>query len=162
MKSTKVILITIFLALSIGCGSKQSVPTQNQPKTDSIVPKDTTAKTKQPQAKPETYQGTLPCKKCQGMDVYLTIAADYQSAEADITHSDNPNVDKGYSYTLNTERGYEKDPDATVYILNWDKPENEQWIFVRETGNDSTIFEIGTNRKRFKDKKNHSLKKVQQ
>jgi copper homeostasis protein (lipoprotein) len=68
-------------------------------------------------------------------------------------------VEAGYDYKMNTERGFEKDPDATVYILNYDKPVNEQWVFVRETGNDSTIFEIKSNRKRYSDKKNHTLVK---
>ncbi len=34
---------------------------------------------------------------------------------------------------LNTERGFEQDEDATVFILNFDKPENEQKFFVRLT-----------------------------
>ncbi len=32
---------------------------------------------------------------------------------------------------LNTERGFQDDEDATLFILNFDKPENEQAYFVR-------------------------------
>jgi len=159
MAPSKFIFSILFTVLLISCGNKTTIAPKDQPKTDSVVSKDTTVKTEQPQAKPEVYEGVLPCSKCQGMNIYMTIASDYQSADVEVSHLDNPNVEEGYSYTLNTERGYEKDPDATVYILNWDKPENEQWIFVRETGNDSTIFEIKSNRKRYTDKKNHSLTK---
>ncbi len=34
---------------------------------------------------------------------------------------------------LNTERGWQDDADATVYILNWQRPADEQLIFVRTT-----------------------------
>ncbi len=35
---------------------------------------------------------------------------------------------------LNTERGYGDDIDATVFVLDWQKPEAEQKYFVRLTG----------------------------
>ena len=35
---------------------------------------------------------------------------------------------------VNTERGFEKDRNATVYVLDPDKPEGEQKYFVRFTG----------------------------
>ena len=35
---------------------------------------------------------------------------------------------------LNTERGYQDDIDATVFVLDWQKPEAEQKYFVRLTG----------------------------
>ncbi len=35
---------------------------------------------------------------------------------------------------LNTERGYKDDVDATVFVLDWQKPEAEQKYFVRLTG----------------------------
>jgi hypothetical protein len=32
---------------------------------------------------------------------------------------------------MNSERGFEDDMDATVYVLNWQKPEGEQTRYVR-------------------------------
>jgi hypothetical protein len=46
---------------------------------------------------------------------------------------------------LNTERGFENDDDATVYILDYDKPENQQKFFVRMT--DGRIMMLDSNRK---------------
>jgi hypothetical protein len=34
---------------------------------------------------------------------------------------------------LNTERGFDTDEDATVFVLDWRKPESEQTYFVRLT-----------------------------
>ena len=42
---------------------------------------------------------------------------------------------------LNTERGYGKDDDATVYILNFDKPESEQTRFVRYSNGNVAMFD---------------------
>lgn len=46
---------------------------------------------------------------------------------------------------VNYERGFEDDQDATVYILNFDKPSEEQY-FVRFSKNDTVIFPLDTNR----------------
>jgi uncharacterized protein YxeA len=48
---------------------------------------------------------------------------------------------------LNTERGYGDDIDATVYILDWNKPESEQKYFVRLTKDQKHIQELDNNRK---------------
>lgn len=49
----------------------------------------------------------------------------------DYTHyrlTEGSDVSQG---VMNTEKGYEQDVNATVYILNSDKPESEQRYFVR-------------------------------
>jgi hypothetical protein len=43
---------------------------------------------------------------------------------------------------LNTERGYGDDLDATVYILNWMKPANEQILYVRLTAEPGYLYEL--------------------
>lgn len=45
---------------------------------------------------------------------------------------------------LNTERGYKEDVDATVYVLNWQKPEGEQVRYVRLTNEPGKLFLLNT------------------
>jgi len=158
MKPTHLVAVMLLASVISSCGNKIIMQPKIQEKNDSIAAKDTTTQTQQP--KVVGYEGILPCSKCAGVTTYLEISGDNLSATMSLSHADDPFVEAEYSYVLNTERGYEKDENATVYILNSDKPEGQQMYFVRETGNDSTIFEIKKNRKRFTDKKNHRLKKI--
>lgn len=48
---------------------------------------------------------------------------------------------------LNTERGFEDDVDATVYVLNWQKPEGEQILYVRLTNEPGRLYLLDTQRK---------------
>jgi hypothetical protein len=48
---------------------------------------------------------------------------------------------------LNTERGFEEDPDATVYVLNWRKPEGEQIYYVRLTAEPDRIYVLDGDRR---------------
>lgn len=43
---------------------------------------------------------------------------------------------------LNTERGFENDPDATVYVLNWQKSEGEQIRYVRLTAEPTFLYAL--------------------
>lgn len=47
---------------------------------------------------------------------------------------------------LNTERGYGNDPDATVYVLNWQKPEGERMYYVRLTSEPTKLYVLDSNR----------------
>ncbi|WP_312923370.1 hypothetical protein [Empedobacter brevis] len=59
--------------------------------------------------------------------------------------------EKNSSHTIkgnvNYERGFEDDQDATVYVLNFDKPSEERY-FIRFSKNDSILFPLDTNKKR--------------
>ena len=48
---------------------------------------------------------------------------------------------------LNTERGFEDDIDATVYVLNWQKPEGEQMYYVRLTAEPNLLYALDGERK---------------
>jgi hypothetical protein len=43
---------------------------------------------------------------------------------------------------LNTERGFEDDENATVYVLNWQAPEGEQMRYVRHTKEPDRLYLI--------------------
>lgn len=47
---------------------------------------------------------------------------------------------------LNTERGFGDDPDATVYVLNWQKPEGERVYYVRLTSEPTKLYVLDSNR----------------
>jgi len=46
---------------------------------------------------------------------------------------------------LNTERGFEDDEDATVYVLNWQRSEGEQMRYVRLTNEPNRIYILDSN-----------------
>ena len=46
---------------------------------------------------------------------------------------------------LNTERGFKDDQDATVYVLNWQKPEGEQIRYVRLTSEPTKLYVLDGN-----------------
>lgn len=48
---------------------------------------------------------------------------------------------------LNTQRGFEDDADATVYVLNWQKPEDEQMQYVRLTAEPGRLYLLDRQRK---------------
>lgn len=47
---------------------------------------------------------------------------------------------------LNTERGFGDDINATVYILNWQKPEGERMYYVRLTSEPTKLYVLDSNR----------------
>lgn len=50
--------------------------------------------------------------------------------------------------SYNTERGFETDENATLYILNDGMPTEQQLYFVRETGKDSLLVQLDGQRHR--------------
>lgn len=103
------------------------------------------------------YEGIIPCADCEGIKMSLKIANDFQSYELSelyLGKNENEIISKG---SLNTERGFEDDPDATVYILNYDQPESNQRYFVRLTNHPNKIFMLDLNKKIIKSNLNYSL-----
>jgi hypothetical protein len=43
---------------------------------------------------------------------------------------------------MNSERGFGDDPDATVYVLNWQAPEGEQIRYVRLTAEPGFLYAL--------------------
>ncbi len=68
--------------------------------------------------------------------------------QADYTHyrlQTNGLVREG---DLNTERGYENDPDATVYVLNWQQPVGQQIRYVRLTAEPNHLYYLDNENRR--------------
>ncbi len=51
-----------------------------------------------------------------------------------------------YRGDLTTERGWQNDADATVYILNWQRPVEEQRVFVRTTAEPRVLRQLDVSR----------------
>jgi copper homeostasis protein (lipoprotein) len=164
-----VIGISLVFLTFISCGkSKENGPTGKQ-KDSVLTQQDTAWKDSDENLEYYSYEGVLPDENGKAAQTTLQIAKDYQTFKLiekplfnkpQRTKDSMTSVEIVIEGNLNTERGYENDPDATVYILNWDKPENQQRVFVRSTGNNTDIFEIEVDRKRKlpKDKRVLSLK----
>ncbi len=105
------------------------------------------------------YEGIIPCADCEGIKISLKIANDFQSYELSelyLGKNEKEIITKG---RLNTERGYEDDPDATIYILNYDQPLIKQRYFIRLTKYQNQIFMLDRNKNIIKSILNYSLVK---
>lgn len=110
-----------------------------------------------------TYQGTLPCADCEGLETVLKIDQGDGTMEnhkfelSSIYKGKTPEkefVEKG---TYNTERGFEDDADGTIYVLNYDKPQADKIYYGTFSKNPDKIYLLDNNRKRIKSEINYSL-----
>ena len=94
------------------------------------------------------YSGILPCKDCGGIRTTLQLSTKsnkFKVKEEFLKTEIAPSVLMG---NFNTERGFEKDPDATLYILNDELPETEHLYFVRETGKNNVLLKLDNKQQR--------------
>ncbi|MFL5729977.1 MAG: copper resistance protein NlpE N-terminal domain-containing protein [Cytophagaceae bacterium] len=78
------------------------------------------------------YSGVLPCNGCEGIQTTIRISADYQTYVMNKIYL-GKDLSENTSGMLNTERGFENDRNATLFVLDADKPRQEQQYFVRLT-----------------------------
>lgn len=125
------------LALLAGCASGPSSPT-----TEGV------------KAPEETYQGTLPCRNCDGIDLGVTLMGDTASASEERTfeleadyraHPENPPAET-YSGNWEVLNGSAEDPSATVYELV-PNGEGQTYYFLRL--DPQTLELIDPQRRRF-------------
>lgn len=109
------------------------------------------------------FEGTLPCADCSGIETTLKIHQGDGTMESHIFElvsiykGKGPKakvVEKG---TYNLERGLEDDPDGTIYILNWNKPETEQIYYGYYSTNPDKIYLLNNKRQIIKSQLNYSL-----
>lgn len=109
------------------------------------------------------YEGVLPCADCAGIETILKIYQGDGTIEShtfelvSIYKGKKPQkkwIKKG---TYNLERGLEDDPDGTIYVLNWDKPEAEQIYYGYYSSNPEKIYLLNNKKQIIKSELNHSL-----
>lgn len=100
------------------------------------------------------YQGTLPCRNCDGIDLDVRLSGEEQSPQEERTfelrasyreHPQDP-PDENYSGNWEVLSGTAVDPDATVYELTPDQ-EGQTYYFLRI--DDATLELIDPERRRF-------------
>ncbi len=89
-----------------------------------------------------TYVGVLPCKDCVGIKTTLKLSTKENkfSLKEEFLKTDiAPSLLTGH---FNTERGFEKDEDATLYVLCDELPEIEHVYFLRETAKNDILTKL--------------------
>jgi len=100
------------------------------------------------------YAGTVPCADCEGIKMILTLLNEtYSLEETYLGKSDQALQSKG---PMLIERGYEKDNDATLYILNPDS-DTEKRYFVRLTAQPGKLIMLDKDQKIITSKFNYTL-----
>ncbi|MBB3142353.1 copper resistance protein NlpE N-terminal domain-containing protein [Halomonas organivorans] len=112
-----------------------------------------------------TYQGTLPCRNCEGIDLDVTLLGDAQSTAAERTfdlqasyrgHPQNP-PDENYAGNWQVLNGTADDPQATVYELT-PNGEGQTYYFLRL--DPQTLELIDPQRRRFQNNEMLRLKRL--
>ena len=87
-----------------------------------------------------TFKGTLPCADCPGIVTEIKLnshTVTYEKKDVYMVRNDTLKVTGSY----NTERGYKKDKNATIFILDDDKPGSEKRFLKL---NDNTLLMLGS------------------
>lgn len=139
---------------------RSSVKTSAHSAADSAAITDTLSiagHTEQTKTIPVTqirYSGIVPCADCEGIKIVLTLDNEtYTLAETYLGKSDQVVQSKGQ---MLIERGYEKDIDATLYILNPDS-ETDKHYFVRLTAQPGKLIMLDKDQKIINSKLNYTL-----
>ncbi|WP_249978221.1 copper resistance protein NlpE N-terminal domain-containing protein [Vreelandella olivaria] len=100
------------------------------------------------------YQGTLPCRNCDGIDLDVTLVGEETSVPEErtftlaATYRNHPQTPPDENYAGNWEvlTGTPSDPDATVYELT---PDGDGQIYYFMRINERTLELIDPERRRF-------------
>ncbi|WET02262.1 copper resistance protein NlpE N-terminal domain-containing protein [Flavobacterium sp. YJ01] len=148
------ILTAVFAQLFVSCNSKK------QAETDEIVKKDSIENQIEREETDNilVFEGLLPCADCSGIETILRIDRLNNKYElSSIYKGKSPERTSKEKGNLNTERGLENDPDGTIYVLNWDKPQNKQTYYGYFSKNPEKIYMLDRNKKVIKSKLDYSL-----
>lgn len=111
----------ILLGLLSGCAGTPPAGSD----TEASTPGTTTPATAPPDPHNQvTYQGTLPCPDCEGLQVTLVLDHDaytYRTTERRLGEQSNAEPDRS-SGPWAVRYGTESDPDAVIYQLDHDRP----------------------------------------
>ncbi|MCB8889093.1 copper resistance protein NlpE N-terminal domain-containing protein [Vreelandella malpeensis] len=127
------------LALLAGCAAGQTDQQETAPGVS---------------ASQANYQGTLPCRNCDGIDLDVTLEGSETSApqertfELQASYRNHPQTPPNENYAGNWEvlTGTPSDPDATVYELT---PNGDGQIYYFQKISDRTLELIDPERRRF-------------
>ena len=156
----KIFLIILISSFLFSCNSRRSERVMHAPLADmqsSII-----ADTKSLE-ETSIYEGVLPCEDCAGIQTILKI---YQGDGTIESHKfELTTIYKGKSPekkffqkgNFNLERGFEKDPNGTVYVLNWNLPEEKQLYFGCDAGSPNKLYVLNNKKEKIKSDLNYTL-----
>lgn len=104
------------------------------------------------------YAGTLPCADCSGIQTQLTLYIDMTYEVKEIYQGKGKGNKVEAKGNFNEEKGYEDDPQATLVVLDYDKPGQERY-FVRFTDKQDELQMLDQDRKQIKSTLNYTLMK---
>lgn len=159
----KLVVIVLIACQLISCNSKKkeetttttTISTEN---TDDIIAETDSL------GEVTVYEGVLPCADCEGIQTILKIYAgdgtmESHKFELSSTYkgkkTEKEFVQKG---NFNLERGLEKDPNGTIYILNYDKPEADQVLYGYSASDPDKIYLLNNKREKIDSKLDYFLK----
>jgi len=156
MKKLVLLLVVTFLSMSCNSNKKEENiqgPLENvdNESTESVL------------GQVMVYEGVLPCADCEGIETILKIYQGDGTIEGhtfeltSIYKGKEPNNKFVVTGNYNLERGLEKDPDGTIYILNYDKPEANQVFYGYSSKDPHTIYLLNNKRERIKSKLKYFL-----
>lgn len=117
------------------------------------------------EASTAAYQGTLPCRNCDGIDLNVQLSGEEQGAPAERTftlrasyraHPQNP-PDENYSGNWEVLSGTATDPNATVYELT---PVGDGQIYYFMRVDNRTLELIDPQRRRFQNSEMLQLRRL--
>ncbi|MCO4292200.1 copper resistance protein NlpE [Solitalea sp. MAHUQ-68] len=105
-----------------------------------------------------TYSGVLPCADCEGIKTELELFQDntYALKETYLGKGDGKKFISTGNY--NTEKGFEIDRDASLYVIDYDKQGNERY-FVQFSNKGNELTMLDRERKIIKSNLNYTLHK---
>lgn len=109
------------------------------------------------------YEGILPCADCSGIQTTLKIYHGDGTMESHKFELTRIYKGKGdgkimkQTGNFNLERGLGDDPNGTIYVLNWDKPESQQLFYGYNAANPNKIYLLNNKREKIKSDLNYSL-----
>jgi hypothetical protein len=152
------LLLVVFCIVNIGSctsppGSRENIPGEKAKDDHGNIIKENNV------LYDLVYEGILPCKDCGGIKTTLKLSTrsnKFNLREEFLDTKISPSVLIG---NFNTERGFEKDEDATLYVLNDELPDSEHLYFLRETEKNEILVKLNNDRQK-SDHRYFELKKV--
>ncbi len=111
----------------------------------------------------DVYAGTIPCADCPGIDTTLKLFYTKKSKGDNTYELTEIYIDRDTLVStgrFNTERGFGDDNDATVVVLNYDRPESEQQYYMHYSALPGDLHVLNPKKELIKDTTlNYILKK---
>ena len=135
----RTMIIALLSFFFVACQQKSSDTQDMTSTSESEVEQQ--AQTVAEEIKETAFEGELPCPDCDVRQVKLELKSQdpvYRMETIYVGKSDSVYTEDG---RFVTQKGYETDKEATIYILNPDDPENRQ-AFLQSSADPNTLIQL--------------------